>query len=61
MASSSTKVGSLAIAGPSREEAVSLTQIKIESVLSQTYINTTGSLRTHFIFSTVPFVNMELF
>ena len=52
MASSSTEVGSLAVAGPSREEAVSLTQFKIESVLNQTHKNTTRSLRTHFIFST---------
>ena len=55
MASSSAEVGSLAVAGPSREEGVSLTQIWIESVLNQTHTNTTRSLRTHFIFSTCAF------
>ena len=51
MASIFTEVGSLAVAGPSRGEAVSSTQIYIESLLNQTHINTTRSLRKHFIFS----------
>ena len=56
IASSSTEVGLLAVVGPSREETLTLTQIWTESLLNQTHINTTRSLRTYFVSSTCAFL-----